>query len=139
MNKKTAILSSVLVMLGIVVSIGVIASQPAASQPGTGMIKKGLNVAKKYRTEYRITPQEVIDGDLKTFEKALMDTQAGLTAKKVPQDALLNMSRNMQNAWDEMMARHAKMQGITTDAAYIQKKNQVEALLKATQDMTSKK
>jgi hypothetical protein len=63
MNKKTAILSGILVMLAVVASIGVIASQG-------GMIKKGVNATPEDRNEYIMSDEELkqLETELKATE-----------------------------------------------------------------------
>lgn len=71
MNKKTAILSGVLVMLGIVATVGIVASTES------GMIKKGVNQMPEGRSEYTMTDEE-----LKQLEQELK-SEEGTTPEEV--------------------------------------------------------
>jgi hypothetical protein len=64
MNKKTAILSGVLVMLAVVASIGVIANQT--------MVKKGVSAPLEGRNDY----VEMSKDDLNKLEQELKATEA---------------------------------------------------------------
>lgn len=65
MNKKTTILSGILVMLGIVATVGVIASTTES-----GMIKKGVNTMPEGRSEYTMSDEELkqLEAELKAEE-----------------------------------------------------------------------
>lgn len=125
MNKRTAILSGVLTMLGIVVTIGVIAK----TEIGSGMIKKGVHTMdeKPGRSEYFTG---IPMAELKDMEKELNNVLNDLkirSDKDLENERLQEAPGWLQEAWDDMESRHTSMNA-HKDMAYLQYKEKVQKL-----------
>lgn len=154
MAKKITILATVLVIAGIVVSIGAIASTQ------TGMIKKGAAQTVSTRSEYRATGASqgsvtasgtsvVLDstpiGELIRFENDLKNILDGLQRKTGT--VRITAPESLQNDWNTIIEKHKQSgagvivhpSGTTSpDNQYIQAKQRVEKTLKATVDALNK-
>jgi hypothetical protein len=129
MNKTTAMLSGVLVMLGIVVTFGVI----ARTTETTGMIKKGIHTMPAGRSEYKYAPMS----DLNAIDKALKDTMQNLNLLTIKRDSQL--PTRIQEVWDVMTARHIKIYNASNDATYLKAKQALDEKVKSTIEAVTKK
>lgn len=129
MNKKTAILSGVLTMLGIVATIGVIAK----TDENTGMIKKGVNVMGAGRSEYKNAPMD----DLNYMDMALKGTMKDLNLIDIKYHS--EVPTLIQESWNAMTERHIKAYKIGNDAAYLKAKKLIEEKVKSTIEAVTKK
>lgn len=139
MNKKTALLSGILVMLGIIATIGV-----AASSTQTGMIKKGVKAMKEGRSEYKtkvLSPTEADIQELVFAKKDLEDFSEMLnTATKDKLELLQSIPNLMTNDLSLMLKRHKEATpGIDVNAKYKQAKEQLDGTMKTTIELINKK
>jgi|WetSurMetagenome_2_1015567.scaffolds.fasta_scaffold1057281_1 hypothetical protein len=134
MNKKTAIVSGVFTMMGIVLVVGFVASREVSARQinntGSGMLKKPINIMPEGRSEYRTN---VAMSELDNMQKELKTTLNKLRDQRTPIDGdiLMQLPDNINRSFDEILSRHVRMYPSDVEKPeYIQKKDETENLLK---------
>lgn len=119
MNKKTAVLSGVLVMLGAITAVGIVAYSAEEDTPTAGgMIKKGIKSPDTSRMEYSATPKKspyTVAPSTKTPMAELLDinkafaeflSQYNKIVKDLTKEQLKEAREQMTKDWEELKLRH---------------------------------
>lgn len=143
-SKKIAILSGILVSLGVIASLGLTA------KTDTGMIKKGIKTMPAGRTEYapapKAMPAPLVEKQKPVVEMVEVEEQINPLAELtyanealkgllalVPQemaltDDLVKLPEMLVNEWNAILERH-KNAGVVINSMYQQVRDEVKATL----------